>query len=156
MSLYSFPPAGLCRRTSDRRRSSWRSTFSTELFSGDTHTDKSLIPTHPWIWILSTQRIPRRPRSQFIYTKNLCAAEIGFYLHREFRGCAGLLFKGLYIYILRKGTYLEKKKLSPLRGLNFSWMGNANVEFRCACRFFLRQEVRNQNKLNLFWMQFKN
>ena len=34
----------------------------------------------------------------FIYTKNLCAAEIGFYLHREFRGCAGLLFKKLYIH----------------------------------------------------------
>ena len=86
MSLYSFPPAGLCRRAPDRRRSSWRARFCPSCFSGDTthHTrDQSIIPTRPGDGILPTQRISRgrdrilatqridaRPRLDLSYTKN--------------------------------------------------------------------------------------
>ena len=81
VSLYSFPPAGLCRRAPDRRRSSWRARFCPSCFSGDPH--KSLIPTRPGDGILPTQRISRgrdrilatqriyaRPRLDLSYTKN--------------------------------------------------------------------------------------
>ena len=71
VSLYSFPPAGLCRRTSDRRRSSWRRTFSTELFFR-AHTRGQIYNPDSSMDL------------DFIYTKNSEAAEIAVYLHQEF------------------------------------------------------------------------
>ena len=59
MSLYSFPPARLCRRSFDRRRSSGRRTFSTDLFFRGHAPEQSLIPTRRGDGTLPTQRISR-------------------------------------------------------------------------------------------------
>ena len=69
VSLYSFPPAGLCRRAPDRRRSSWRGTFCLSCFSGG--GPKPIYNPHAarrWDFIYTKNSA--RPGSDFTYTIN--------------------------------------------------------------------------------------